>query len=225
MNTECLEMRENIKSYFSRMDFLDQPHQSFIWVDEFGVYYESNSEKIILCALKLEEDRMYDVEVPDFVDAVSDFFCCYKRDNVKSKLRSLKLGDTCKTIGREAFSHFEHLQSLECNGVELFSTSMCLGCYSLNTVLCNSIKKIYSGAFIDCFNLKDITLGSVEELGDRAFDSCASLKSVYLPRVNYINKSVFAHSGVQDLSINKNVIQFSTKSTSGMSPGYEIKYI
>ena len=101
----------------------------------------------------------------------------------KTRLISVKLPLTLKTIGKQAFS----------------------GCRSLTSItIPDSVTSIGDRAFQDCRSLTSITIpDSVTSIGDRAFQDCSSLTSITIPdSVTSIGVGVFWNcSGLTSVTI------------------------
>ena len=99
-------------------------------------------------------------EIKEIVDYA--FNSCFK-------LKTVKLGENCKTIGARAF----------------------LGCGRLKEINLKDVTEIGNAAFYDCEKLVKVDLSSIKDakaLGDSAFVGCKELSSVILPEATNDNE-------------------------------------
>ncbi len=135
--------------------------------------------------------------------------------NFQSRLSSLKLGESLRSIGAEAFSYsgisvLELPQSLASIGSNAFFGSRIVAlelplglssigerafasCRYLSNVEYNSAAPVPSGAFADCQALATVEFSEgVTSFGDNAFRNCQQLRTVSVPdSLTRLGKSVF----------------------------------
>ena len=133
-----------------------------------------------------------------------------------SKLSSVKLSQSLKTIGKSAFSRCSKLKVIEIpNGIETIGSYAFMYCGLSSVVIPTSIKKIESQAFGYNRSLMEVFfLGSEKpEIASDAFYDCHSALTLYVP-----NKEVYgnAYNMVQYVSF-----PTSTYTYTGMAPKLE----
>ena len=228
MEEQFVELREEIKNSFMKQDFLGIGHtnNNFIFVDEFGISYDMKNDKVRLVTLDLNEyTDLVDLEVPDFIDEVTDNFCIFQKQKVSKKLRSISFGESCKYIGLNAFSDYEYLESVYGDGIETIGISSFERCYNLKNVSFKNIKEVKKNSFLDCMSLKNINIESAFRIQDRALEGCISLETIRLNRVLYLGKYVFNKTCLKDIYLNKKMISTDYYSLSGISLDTKVEYI
>ena len=133
--------------------------------DDFGNGYSSSSNILYLYVYNVDGIPMFSF----------DSF---------SKLISVEIGDSVKTIGSYAFSSCNSLETIIFgNSVETIQSYSFGWCKSLKNIsLPNSLLTINNKAFYYCGSLRSINFGdSIETIGSEAFYYCDSLKSISLP--------------------------------------------
>lgn len=142
-----------------------------------GILYSKDGEILLKCpALKTD-----DLVIPNGVTQINDtaFYNC--------KIKSVKLPDSLKYIGKFAFSHCENLEQIGFgNGIkQIADECRCLDyCVNIKKLtLPDSILYIGNSAFGVCDNIKDIILPNrVEIIGENIFSSVTTeIKKVTLP--------------------------------------------
>ncbi len=107
-----------------------------------------------------------------------------KRQNYNDRIKTIRISDTVKTIGNDAFSYCKKLNKINLPkiiksiGEKAFSN-----CKSLKSIkLPYSLKTIHYGTFEDCINLKTVKFNKkLKEIGESAFFNCEKLTEVNLP--------------------------------------------
>ena len=115
-----------------------------------------------------------------FAFDVSNAVTMYGRKRTYSKLRSLKIPSTLKTIGKAAFIANDGLTGITIPKnaqLEEIGDSAFEYCFRLQSLdLPDSLRKIGNAAFRKCQSLKKVNLGGgVTELGDDVFNYCIKL--------------------------------------------------
>lgn len=103
-------------------------------------------------------------------------------------LESVKMPNSIKSIGPEAFAYCPKLQTV------IFS---------------NSLEKIYSAAFQNCLLLSDIVLpSSLNSIGGAAFANCQSLRHINIPGdcLNNGSWEAFYNSGLESVEFQEGVV-------------------
>ena len=106
-----------------------------------------------------------------------------------TSLTEIKLPNSLKTIGYDAFSYCEILKSIAIpNGVTELP-----GNYSHSN-------EVFRGVFFDCTNLESVTLpSSLKKIGECTFINCENLKDITIPKgIEVIDRSAF--SGCKSLT-------------------------
>ena len=116
---------------------------------------------------------------------------------------------TVNEIGNQCFLDAEFLESVSLPSTLLtIGTNAFEGCVLLNTVtIPNSVNYIGARAFANCSKLSKVTLGNnLTSIESGVFFHCANLKDITLPNsVTAIRALAFAHSGIEQINIFKNV--------------------
>lgn len=116
---------------------------------------------------------------------------------------------TVNEIDNQCFLNAEFLESVSLPATLLtIGTNAFEGCVLLNTVtIPNSVNYIGARAFANCSKLSKITLGNnLASIESGVFFHCANLKDITLPNsVTAIRSLAFAHSGIEQINIFKNV--------------------
>ena len=148
------------------------------------------------------------------------------------KLKSINLHDKIKEIGSSCFVNTALTEVTLPKGITRIEGSTFLNCTSLTKVICQSetiqigdnafkgctslteiklqgsgITDIGSNAFDGCIQLKSIPLdGDLYRISKEAFRGCTSLKELVLPDgVGYLYENAFAFSGLERITLGKNV--------------------
>lgn len=126
------------------------------------------------------------VGIRDEVRKVSDkaFYGC-------SKLKTVKLGKNCKTIGEKAFEVCRLLRKINLENVSKIEKDAFGSCVSLRNVDLKSVKTIGERAFLGCHSLTSVDLNDVETIGKFAFQSCDLLVDIDLRKIQTIGKFAF----------------------------------
>jgi hypothetical protein len=158
------------------------------------------------------------IKIPDTVKYIGDdaFYYC-------EKLQSVTLSDGLKTISPYVFSHCSQLKKIkipasvtEISGVSFFS------CGNLKEVTFASgskLEEIGEGAFAFCEKLQNITLpDSVKEIERDAFEDCTALKNITIPsKVKYIYLNTFKNcTELKKIVVKGNVKEIDDKAFSGV---------
>lgn len=109
---------------------------------------------------------------------------------------------TVTKIGKDAFSHLLHLDSIEIpNSVIEIGEKAFEGTYLKQIRIPNSVERIGQGAFSNCHRLKSITIPfSIKEIEDSCFYDCVSLNTIILPEsIKKIGKNAF--NGCHSLNV------------------------
>lgn len=116
-----------------------------------------------------------------------DFSDCQKLTTVSSgafrnctALSSIRLPESVKTIGQEAFFNCENLMTVNMTGVEEIGDRAFYGCDSLMvTGDIDNLHILGSQAFYSCRNLRSMELpDELESMGEGCFENCTGLTSV-----------------------------------------------
>ena len=132
-----------------------------------------------------------------FAFDVSNAVTMYGRKRTYSKLRSLKIPSTLKTIGKAAFIANDGLTSITIPKnaqLEEIGDSAFEYCFRLQKIdLPDSLRKIGNAAFRKCQSMTSVNLGGgVTELGDDVFNYCIKMTKLTAPdTLEKIGKDVF----------------------------------
>lgn len=114
----------------------------------------------------------------------------------RSRITTIKLPSTIRTIGYETFMHCEDLTLVQLpNSLQSIGSTAFEGCKNLSRIeLPNSLQTIDHGAFYGCESLTNIQLpNSLQSIGGSAFYN-TGLSNVTIPSsVTYIGQNAFAH--------------------------------
>ena len=149
------------------------------------------------------------------------------------KLTSISIPDSLTELGQNCFEYCKGLSDvrlsinlttlpsscfLGCESLTEFYTpadvtvinNYCFeGCTSLETFVgCSSLESIEGNCFYNCTSLVNVNLGeNITFLGAYNFVGCESLTTIALPSgIDYVNDSLFEHSGLESIEIPANVI-------------------
>lgn len=137
-----------------------------------------------------------------------------------SKITSVNIPNSVKSIGREAFSGCRCLPSITLpNSLISIGDFAFYECSALASVtIPNSVFAIGSYAFYACSALTDVTIpNSVFSVGGSAFEGCTSLSSITLPNsITEINSSVFSDCiGLKSVALPNSLITIGSNAFSG----------
>lgn len=116
------------------------------------------------------------VKLPDTVKTIGDNAFAYVMTLVE-----IEFGNGTKTIGRAAFDACAALSRVELNeGLQVIGERAFSLCNSLKSLdLPSTLTEIRGGAFVMSSGLESITIpSSVQTIGEQAFSSCSALRSV-----------------------------------------------
>ena len=137
-----------------------------------------------------------DIVIPEYYNGLP-VTGIMERGFENSKIKSIKIPDTVKAIGKYAFDNCYDLVSVSNgNGLITISDGAFTGCSSLTTInLPNSVTSIGGGAFTFCSSLTSISIpNSVISIEGGTFLSCSSLTSVTIGNgVTSIGKQAFCN--------------------------------
>ena len=153
-----------------------------------GILFSKDMKKLVHYPASKESDSY---TVPDSVEEIGVAALA------EGRLKSIKLPDSLKTIGRHAFSFDAWLESVDMSNtaVECVDVMAFAKCTALTDVkFSDKTTKIDTAAFIGCSKLAEVTLPeSLSNIGQSAFKGTA-LKSVRIPEsVEYIGYSAFGY--------------------------------
>ena len=171
---------------------LDKANTNY-FIDSDGALYNADKTRL-LCYPKAGTT---DVVIADGVEEIdANVF----RENVT--LRTVKIPESLKKIGDNAFAHCELLRKIEFANGEASVTIGDFafnGCQSLTSVeLPTGLTKIGNKAFYNNTNLSSITFGGnkLTEIGESAFAYCNALTEITLPEgLEIIGDSAFVQCG------------------------------
>ena len=166
------------------------------YFDKYGVEYSDDKKSLVRCP---EDFVGAFVMPPNVVNIQSKAF--YKC----SKVKSIVIADSVKSIGEEVFVaclNLEHISVYptnsvydsrdNCNAVmETASDSLVYGCQ--NTIIPRNTKRINNFAFALCYGLIELKIPyGVTDIGKFAFAGCSRLISVELPEsIRHIGADAF----------------------------------
>jgi len=117
--------------------------------------------------------------------------------NGRREIRSLKLPNSLKKIGRSAFKNCASVTDIVIpNSCDTILDEAFAGCSSLRTVkLPSSLKTIGPRSFENCNSLVSVTIpNGCKEIQDEAFSRCVSLQTVQIPAsVKDIGTNMYVH--------------------------------
>ena len=117
--------------------------------------------------------------------------------NGRREIRSLKLPNSLKKIGRSAFKNCASVTDIVIpNSCDTILVEAFSGCSSLRTVkLPSSLKTIGPRSFENCNSLVSVTIpNGCKEIQDEAFSRCVSLQTVQIPAsVKDIGTNMYVH--------------------------------
>lgn len=148
------------------------------WIDEFGVLYSQDGEKLLKYSLEEGYDSTgYNGGTISLFDEETEFGC----------------------IKRQSFNHYEVK-----NGTEIICENAFYECESLQSITFpESLKRIGDSAFYQCENLEQVEINEgTEEIGNNAFNGCVNLSSIVLPRSLKRSIAGSTFTGVQDIVSN-----------------------
>ena len=120
-----------------------------------------------------------------------------------SKLRSVTLPQTLKTIGEYAFGGCHSITNMTIpNSVTELGREVFAGCSLSSVVMSDSVKVIPYGAFRNCSVLESYIGGSsVERIEDYAFNHCESMANeiVFPETLKYIGNRAFEMTGINSV--------------------------
>lgn len=175
---------------------------SRIVVDKRNPIYDSrnNCNAIILKSKNMLIVGCKNTVIPNTVTAIGD-------SAFISTGSTIKIPESIKFIGREAFSDCRDLTSITLpEGIKEIRDYTFSYCFSLiSIVFPKSLEKIGIGAFHGCSKLKSIELPSgLKAIGDGAFDGCKSISSIWIPDGVTNLKNVFGNcSSLKDIHLPK----------------------
>lgn len=188
--------------------------------DRFGLeiaelIYELNEDGQSYKVVGVNGEKGNVVKIPDFYNGkpiteigswAFNIFNCW------IVLKSVKIGENVKNIGKGAFSECESLTSLEIgNGVTCIGEDAFIHCKALtNLTIGNGVKTIERNAFSGCAGLTSVTIGdNVSSIGDYAFEYCKDLTSVTVGKgVTFIGAWVFGGNNLTEISFNGTVAEW-----------------
>jgi hypothetical protein len=142
------------------------------------------------------QDKITAINIDEGVTSIGNNAFRGAQDSDYSKLTSVTMSNSVKTIGGGAFYECVSLNNLVIgDSVEVIGGVAFEHCHGLTSVVIpNSVTTIEQGAFSDCQNMTSLTIGSsVEIIGDYSFIYCSSLTAVtnLNPTPQEINALVF----------------------------------
>ena len=136
-----------------------------------GILYSYSGDRLICYPMGKNGTSF---TVPDRVTAINNYAFAY------SKLKSVTMGDSVKTIGNYSFVLCEALEKLNIGGglasVGDYAFSNCINLK--NVVFPAACETVATGAFAWCEALESVTFNSPVYIGSSAFYWCTNLKRV-----------------------------------------------
>ena len=181
-----------------------------------------------LCEFAFSEfSEVKEVVLPESISAIGQwaFQGC-------TKLESINLHDKIEEIGPTCFAGTALTEVTLPKGIKRIEGGTFLNCINLTKVICqNETIQVDGNAFKGCVNLTEITLqgGGITDIGRNAFDGCVKLKNIPLDGdlyriskeafrgctslteltlpdgVGYLYENAFAFSGLQRITLGRNV--------------------
>ena len=181
-----------------------------------------------LCEFAFSEfSEVKEVVLPESISAIGQwaFQGC-------TKLESINLHDKIEEIGPTCFAGTALTEVTLPKGIKRIEGGTFLNCINLTKVICqNETIQVDDSAFKGCVNLTEITLqgGGITDIGRNAFDGCVKLKNIPLDGdlyriskeafrgctslteltlpdgVGYLYENAFAFSGLQRITLGRNV--------------------
>ena len=129
----------------------------------------------------------------------------------RSSIAEIYLPESVKKLGRYAFAYCTQLVNVTLpknNTAFQMENFVFTGCSALENInLPTSLTSIPQDAFSNCISLKEVVLpGALTELGHQAFKGCTQLTKITIPgTITSFNSSVFANSGLTEVTINNGI--------------------
>lgn len=143
----------------------------------------------------------YDIAIPDGTEKIG-----VGAFAGMSKLNSVTIPSSVKSIGEYAFEYCENLYTVKiADGVEEIGVGAFWGCGYLGRItIPGSVKRIGNSAFANCSKLSDVTIkNGVEEIGAGAFYYCNEyvMQSLVIPEsVKSIGEYAFYMCGIDSIT-------------------------
>lgn len=145
---------------------------------------EKNSKKLIGLNPNIEESTE-NLVIPEGIEIIGPAAFVSKNKFQYSDIKSVKLPNSLKKIGNDAFSHCTKLTDIQFgNGLECIGKNAFASCRGLEEiVLPDSLRVIESLAFADCSKLKNIVFNEgLQVIEQSAFYVCKNLNNFVLPK-------------------------------------------
>ena len=133
---------------------------------------------------------------------------CCKAFRKNYKITSLKIPNTVQSIENSAFEFCQNLQYVKLSdSLKTIGRDAFFYCNELETEIPNGVVDIGEQAFGSCFHLKTSIPNGLTEIKPRVFHHCVSMRSITIPaNVTKIGKFAFAECYIDSLIIeNKNI--------------------